>query len=1174
MKLNAYCKRFRREVYPPKIILFMKLMTIMLFISCMQLNAAAFSQIVNLHKQKVSLAEVFKEIRIQTGYDFVFTQQQMARAVPVSIDAANRPLAEVLARCFESQPLSYTIENKTIVVKDKPSSQISSKSTATQNSSQQEFYASVKGKIRNSIGTPLPDASINVISSSGNKTTQGTKTDERGEFVLQNVPRKSSLEISLIGHASRTVRTSVDVGEIILTPVEIEIEDLVVVGYTRKKASDITGSVQAVSGDELRSSVSTPNVLSMLKGKTTGLYITESSGESGQKGQLVARGQSSMATSTNSYLGPLIVVDGVITNYQSLQDAVNPADIEDVSILKDAASTAIYGSRSAQGVIVVTTKRGQTGRSSVEARFQSGILQPVRNVRFMNTTELINFMDTQMVRYWEQTPSMQATFPQVEDFVRERRIYTEEDRNRNFNWEDVIYSDGNFNNMEVGVRHGTDKTKFYAGIGWFKENGALYDNGFDRKNFRLNIDHDISNKFHISMNVSSIIDRTTRRNGVPELYMVQPFMTPYAADGTLLDSIPVSQSNNYGPAFTTWTQNFLAEEAYDNTQLTSVQNHLATARLQYDILPYLSIQSTNSINYVGTNGNSYLDPRTFSGKYGGYPYLFRAGQPTPNGTLAISETKFVDYLTSNTLNFRKTYAAQHSVTALVGQEWGKRTTESMNLDMYDILPDERNIGAGKYFGSPLNLAYNMPYRPTGGFQERATFSVFGQADYSYAGRYMTSASIRTDATTNFGRDRRYGTFYSFSGGWLVSEEDFLKNVKAINNLRLRVSYGTSGRDLGDGYLNRTFYAQGLPYEKLDNLGYTINQLANPAISWETMYNTNIGLDVSAWNNRVSLTVDAYHKRNDGLLQQVTLPAAQGALTQYQNIGEIVNRGIEIMLNTHNVKTTDFNWHSSINFSYNKNELTKLYRDSLQDSYTRLYHRHIGDDINAIKAIRFAGINPENGNMQHYNVDANGNEVVVEGIGDISNKANWQTIGQATPRFFGGFTNTFSYRNYSLSAEWWFQVGNYTQMLLISNFQSPTSPRVGYNNIAFGDNQRVWQGPGDTDANYPDVFSLDPNAWQSMTFRSSKLWGNASHARLRNVRFTYSMPDRILNSLKMSRANIFLSGDNLFVIKHKDFVGTDPEGAELNQSTTRFLGPGTGIGLANPRRFTMGIELTF
>lgn len=1150
----------------------MRIVILLLTCGFMYVSATTYSQQITLRVKNASLREVIAAIKTQTGFEVSGPSSVLQKAKPISVNVQNVSLERFLELAFKNQPLQYTLGTKSIILSNKINTVTSNRSAAVEAVENMPIVQEVRGRVIDSLGNPLEKASIRVLTNSDpvRGVTIQTLTDRNGYFILENVPEGATLLISFLGYQEQKVRAKTDMGNIVLKVLANTIEELVVMGYTAKPSSELTGAVQKVSGDELRSSVATPNALSMLKGKTTGLYITENSGDAGAKGQVIERGQSSMATPTNSYFGPLIVVDGVITNYTSLLDAVNPSDVEDITILKDASSTAIYGSRAAQGVIVVTTKRGQAGKTTVDARVQYGGIQPVRDIRFMNTTELIDFMDKQMNRYWEQTPSIRETYPDVNQFIRERRVYNDEDRNRNFSWEDAIYSNGNFHNTEVAISHGTEKTKLYAGIAWNKENGAKYDNSFDRKSLRLNLDHAISSRLQATLNISSIVDRTTLRNGVPELYMIQPFQYPYDDNGNFLDSLPVKQSSNYGPAFTTWTQNFLGEAQYDNTRLTDVQNHIGALKLRYNIMPGLVLQSSNSLNYMGTDGNSYLDPRSYSGKYGGYPYLFNASSPKlPNGTLDLSKIKYLDYLTSNTLNYHKNIG-KHAINALIGQEWGKRTTETMSISMNTLLPGERNLGAAKGLGGAIAVAYSNPYLPSGNFSERATFSVFGQTDYVYAQKYMASVSVRTDATTNFGRQKRYGTFYSVSGGWMLSKESFMADLQAVNSLKLRASYGTSGRDLGDGYLNTTFYQDNLRYEQESQIGSRITQLANPAISWETMYNTNIGIDASLFN-RISMGVDVYHKRSSGLLQNVSLTSAQGSLTQYQNVGEIINRGLEVMLNAHAVKSKDFNWNVSLNISFNRNELSNLYQDSLRDSYSGLFYRKIGEDINVIKAITFAGINPENGNMQHWNMDANGQRVLVEGIGTPTNAANWEVVGSATPKYFGGFINTFQYKEFSLSAEWWFQYGNYVMMSLVNNFQSPTAPRLGRNNVSFGNNQRLWSGPGDTQANYPDIFSTSPNAWSSMTFRSSRLWGNASHARLRNVRLSYELPKNVLGALKVANATLYVSGDNLYVIKHKDFVGADPEGATLSTNTAY---GGVGTGFANPRRFLIGIQASF
>lgn len=1169
MILTAWCQTKHGALCLPTKIKKNKIRRISLLSLFLLTGFFVHAQTVTLSMQDEPLVKVFKEIEKQTGYAFVYGKTQLKNTKPVDVVFDKTPLKVALDYCFMNQDVYYFIrDNKYIVIVSRPGSS-GSKNPALYTSRVPE----IAGRVVNEEGAPLEGVTVRTAYRPTG-VMKIANTSKNGEYTI-SVPENTTLEFSFIGYQtqSRAAKPGTRIN-ITLVRATARLEELVITGYTAKSAKELTGSVQKVTGDQLRSSVSNPNALSMLKGKTTGLYITENSGEAGAKGQVIERGQSSMATATNSYYGPLLVVDGVITNYQNLQDAVNPADVEELTVLKDASSTAIYGSRAAQGVIVVTTKRGKAGKLGVNLTMQYGAVQPVRDIRFMNTTELISFMDQQMTRYWEQTPSIRVSFPNVADFIDQRRTYTDADRNNNFNWEKEIYSNGNFRNTELSINSGTEKTKFYGGVAWYKENGALYDNTFDRKSIRLNIDQTITSKLTASLNISSILDKGVRRNGIPELYMIQPFMNPYNADGSLADSLPVKQSSNYGPAYTTWTQNFLAETQYDNTSITNVQNHLGALRLKYDITPWLYIQSSNSLNYMNTNINSYLDPRSYSGKYGGYPYLFNAASLViPNGTLSIRDTRYTDYLTSNTLNFRKTFG-KHSIFALAGQEWGKRTTEYMNINMYNLLPGERNMGAAKGFGDAIYLAYltpaSAPAAPSGKYDERATFSVFGQADYNYDQRYYASLSVRTDATTNFGRDKRYGTFYSVSGGWLLSNEAFLTGNKVINNLKLRAVYGTSGRDLGDGYLNTTFYSDGVRYGAQENVGSTITQLANPGISWETMYNTNIGLDLGIFN-RIDVTADVYHKRSSGLLQNVSLTSAQGSLNQYQNIGEIINNGVEIMLNTHTVKSRKFNWYTNFNISFNKNHISALYQDSLRDSYSGSFYRKIGEDINVIKAIEFVGINPENGNMIHRNVDASGKMVDVEGIGSTTNLANWQVVGSATPKFFGGFTNTFKYQQFTLSVEWWFQYGNYVMMSLVNNFQSPTAPRLGRNNVVFGSNQHIWEGPGDTDANYPDIFSTSPNAWSALTYRSSRIWGDASHMRLRNVRLSYDFPRALVQRWKLKNVNAYISGDNLAVIKRKDFVGSDPEGASLGTSTAY---GGVGTGFANPRRFLAGINVGF
>jgi TonB-linked SusC/RagA family outer membrane protein len=1024
--------------------------------------------------------------------------------------------------------------------------------------------ALVKGVITDRKGQPLPGTTIrNII------TGQGAVTDAKGTFTI---PAEDSqpLLISSIGYRQQTHITKGKEAHIAMEEDATSLGGVVVMGYSNKQAAEITGAVQKISGSQLRSSVSSPNILSMLKAKTTGMYIVEPSADAGAKGQVLLRGVSSLPSGTSAYYGPLLVVDGVISNSQSLQDVVNPADVESITILKDAASTAIYGSRAAQGVIVVTTKRAaQNSGVHVTLDTRYGAIKPNRAIRLMNTSESIALMDKVMQRKWEETPSLQQQFPTAADFIQQRRIYTDEDKTKDFDWEKAMFSDGNFSDVSVGVTSGNDKTTIYAGLDWYKEKGINYGNTFDRRNLRINIEQKFSSKVTGGINASAIIDKTISRNGLPALYSTQPFVTPYKADGSMADSIPEKQSNNFGVPYSTYSQNFLGEKKYDNTNIINNQHFTGTGWLSYRILPWLSIKTTNTIDYINTHGNSYLDPRSYSGKYGGYPYLFTPSSALPNGTLTISDGRYTNFISTNTLNVNKSFGL-HNFNLLAGTEWAKRSSETATTDMYNLLAGERNAGAAVNLGGAVDLAYSRPYRPSGSYAERASFSAFGELNYNYLARYYAAASLRTDAFTNFGRNKRYGTFYALSAGWLINKEAFLANVKSIDLLRLRVVHGTSGRDVGDGYLNQTLYSINsttLTYNDRNTIGAAISQLENPDISWETTVNNTIGIDLGLWN-RIELNADLYSKLSKRLLQQVYVGSAQGSFRQYQNVGEVLNKGLELMLNTRNIVSRDFNWTTNINISFNNNSIRKLYNDSLLDNSTQNFYHYKGENINTIKAIRYAGVNPDNGAPLFENFDAAGKRQVVEGIGNYGNLQNFQTVGSATPKFFGGFTNTFTYKQFSLSAEIWFQAGNYNYMSLINNFQSPTAPFLGRNNVNWQSTQKIWQQPGDKNANYPDVYSSKMDTWLAFNGRSSLMYGNASHLRMRNIRLGYDLSPKTLSKIHAQRAGVFVSMDNVFVIKHKDYVGADPEGASIGSLS------GVGIGNANPRRITAGLNVTF
>ena len=1137
----------------------MKITAIILLIACLQVSANGHSQTVTLNKRNVSLQKLFVEIHKQTGFQFFYKDELLNQAGRLDIHITDASIEEVLNFCFKNLPLTYSIIDKTIVLSPKPVL-INPVITADM-----PAFLKITGFIRFADGQPMEGASIAIKS-----TKTVTKSDANGYFEISAEPGQV-LVISYVGFITQEIKLENDRSlNIVLKVKNNELDEIVVTGYSAKKASEITGSVQSISGSDLRSGVSGTNTLAMLKGKATGLYIVEPGGSVATRGQVVMRGQASFNDASNPNFGPLIVVDGVITTAANLQDIVNANDIESLTILKDAASTAIYGSRAAQGVIVIVTKRGVTGQLKVNLSMSYGKVQNNRAVRFMNTGELTTHITKYMHSLYDGTASLRTTYGSFDNYFNTTRIFTDADLKNNFQWDNnAFFTDGNQSDVNLSLSSGTEKTKFYSALNWTNQDGTLIDDNLDRRSFRINLDQSISAKFNFTLNANALIDKYRSSNSESQYYLFEPFVSPNYANGQLADSIPNYTYKATGTRNTQYYDNPLFSHGY-NTVITKRQNYLASGKLKYTIMPWLSVQTTNTFQYTNNNVNSYKDPRTYRGRWDGPA----SNRIFINGQISINDTRTNYFLTSNLLSFNKRFGS-HVLSALAGQEYGKIHTETIAASAYNTpYPGERNLGAFLTYGTYQNQQSGVAAVPSSAAPvDKASFSVFGEINDSYREKYFGSLSLRRDASTNFGRDNRYGTFYSIGGGWLISKEDFMVKFKPITNLKLRAAYGTSGREAGADYLNFSVYTDGVRYNTTTTTGSTIQRLGNDQITWETTYTTNLGIDLGLWK-RINLSIDLYKRRSTDLLQSVSLPSYIGFPSQIRNIGELTNKGLEITLSTENIKSKNFDWITDFNISFNKNKLTKIYGDSLRDGFAGTYYRYEGEDINVLRAIKYVGVNPDNGRPLFERIMADKTVVIVDSIPLVKQDglAGYQVVGSATPKFFGGFTNTIRYKSFTLSALFNFSYGNIIFNNALRNFMDPSAWQSGFNIAQPDKNIHFWQGPGDKDANYPSFVDLAFFARGGMNINSSLLYVDASYLRLRNIRLSYDLPAPILKKVRISSVNVYVSSDNVFVIKSKELYAADPEGATIGSTSTAYTG--TGIASAMPRKFLFGINIGF
>lgn len=1021
----------------------------------------------------------------------------------------------------------------------------------------------VKGRIVNEKGEPIVGVSVVVKG-----TRKGTTTNLNGEFTIENVEEGSSLVITSVGYEETTIKVGKSSIAVSLKKTDTQLQDVVIsTGYSNRKIGEITGSVQRISGEDLRRGVTSADPASLLKGRTTGLYITEqNAGDPTSVSQIFVRGQSSIAgvgvDQINEFVmpslnyGPLLVLDGVIMPNQNLRDLVTPQEIETLTILKDASATAIYGSRAAAGVLVVTTKKGRADKPRVSAELKYGINVPNRaGMHFMNGRELHGFMTEYFTQNYQMTPALATTYPTLEAYLSNRLPTLDEALSNEFNWYDVIFRTTNTKEANVSVSGGTDRSRYYIGVGYYNELSTGISNALTRKSFRLNLDNRLSDRVKLNVSMNALINdgKTDPENAIGFMYDLVPWANPYGPGGVITPSIQYKVNG----ALRTIT-NPLFNEMY-NYRTSNANLFFGSVRLDVKITDWLNFSSTNSGNLNFNKNITYIDARTHGG--GGTAN-------SPQGYLGTSTNNLSNYLTSNQLSFSKNIG-QHGLKALAGVEFGKTETENMTLNVNGVRPGYPVISLGRQVGGN-NANATRPGNAEGGRDERAAFSAFGEAGYTYNDKYTLSASLRTDASSSFGPDERYGTFYSVGGAWVVTKETFMKSAKAVSNLKLRASYGTSGSQLGDNFLTRTLYNPNGQYAGLT--ASNISVLGNPDLRWEVTKTLNTGFDLSLFKV-IDLTVDYYDRKSEDLLQKVELPSLVGFSTQWRNVATVQNRGIELMINSTNISRNGFHWSTSFNVTYNRNKLLKVANDSLPQGFGREFYLYPGEDINTLKAVKYAGVDPQTGKplFEKLLFDAKGNvtgvtlvNTVAETNPRVDTRQN-QVIGSFQPKYFGGLTNNFSYKSFSLSVMVTYALDYFMNNRLSSQRQGRNVTTT--NQVRYREKQVRWTTPGQTGATEPWLYHTNNTNWAG----SSKYYIDASNVSLRNVRLSYDLSKALLSKMKISNCTFYVSGDNLYAVYSKNLLASSAEGPSVGQAQN-YGTASFGVGI--PRRYVFGLQLTF
>ncbi len=1137
------------------------------------------------------LETVFLKVGEKYNVTFLFSPAIMAIRRKVYLPPKKRTLVEMLDVLTKETGLRYDLTGRVVHVHPSSPSPVQ---TAPAETGQL-----LRGRVVDQIGASLPGVTIRNYNNG-----TGNITGKKGEYSIRVSPG-DQLSFSLIGYRTRQVIAGRETLQTIL--LEENIVDLgatVVTGYTVKRVEELTGALSKLKGKDLTQGVTSADATSMIKGKVAGLYITEqlSANPAGGSGKMLMRGQSTLlgtqaiqATDRNgnrypvipnTIFGPLIVIDGIISPYPELKDAVNPRDIEELVVLKDAAATAIYGSRAAAGVIDIITKRGKPGKIKIDLETKFGLNYPNRGkFRWMNARELYDArtdLFTQGWAYYEYTWKSDFGVNSLPELLN-KALPTEETIAHAFDWSKYYYVRSLLQETNISASGGNDRSRYYFSAGHYYEQGTLKDNGLKRTSFRLNLDHDLSRMFSLKAGLSGIFDHETQPVVAPGLYKMPSWLSPYEENGELRPFLnPIGKPLEKQP-------NFLFERQY-NTKRYQQQNFWGNIKLTLRPADWLTISSSNAGNLMRGNGKFYADPRSFTGKeYGA----------DSNGFLLTSGNNSDYFISSNTLVLERTYE-KHWFRFLAGQEYQQVFSEKSGLNTevlnpaisksYPILSD---IGARQ-------LALLPDYNPSltwediyGGRRKSRMFSLFSGAAYSYRNRYFISASLRNDASSEFSPRNRNATFWSAGASWLINKESFMQAWKAVNLLKLRVNIGTSGSQLGNLLLTRTIYG---PNSILGLNGDGYNgapgvypfQTGNPDLTWETTRTLNIGLDVGLLD-RIAVSLDYYRKRSFDLIQAVPQSAAAGNMSaQFRNTGILGNYGLELTLNTQNISAHKFSWSSSFNITFNKNRIISVYGGALRAAYgseygspkIEQYYLYPGEDINTLKGVIYAGVDPATGEplFEKPVRDGNGNIIKIEKVAGINEALGpdgkgLQTLGTKTPRFNGGISNTLKYGSFTLSILAEFVYGTHSLNFERMLFQATDAQGLGFgvlNRVAYAPFQHPWRYPGDKEANIPSTATQTTELFADI--RNSYFYEDNSFLRIRNIRLDYQLPENWLNRY-IERAGIYLSIDNLHTFTGKHFTQVDPEGAYVGGDLYSSLS-GVGAGLGLPRHYVAGLLFSF
>lgn len=1080
------------------------------------------NSVYTLKIESLNLKEAIKKIASETGYYYVLEDKDFEKAPIINKEFASQPIEKILEECLEKSSLTFRIEERVIYVTKKSEPQKGNSDEVKERVVIEQKGVEVVGVVKDLSALPVPGVFITVKE----LPSLSALTDNEGKYKIK-LPDSEvnyTLVFSFLGMQTREEQVSGrSTINVTLRDQETLLDEVIVVGYEVQRKRDIAGSIENLSTKEL-SKTNNSSFQKALQGRLAGVQIVSSSGLPGSSFSVNIRGRGSINAGTQ----PLYIIDGVqivngshstnILSNADVMSGLNPDDIESITVLKDGASASIYGAQAANGVVIITTKSGSSEKTTLSVNASMGVQDLVRQVPVLNGKEWAQFALLEYSNYDKLYGSNEYS-----KYLNLFRSFGWGDDGFSLapttNWYDEIFRKAIVQNYQLNMSGGGEKSNIYFSVGYNKTEGVIKHTGFDRISGRLNVGHKVKEWIKFSSNnafsATNHTQATTTAAANPSrtAMMLLPGVGPKDEDGNYYADLP------YG-----YYQYNIPQMLELNEYTGKTYNLTSSNALTFDILPGLQFKSSYNLDFNWMFEHHFSDPRTRLGR-------------RSNGVIMASASDAINFQSEQVLNYNKTFNSIHRVSAVAGFSYTNYKYHMQSGESNGVAnPDLKLLSSGA-----------IPVSADESYSEWKLAGLFTRLSYTLRDKYIFSGTVRYDGSSRFGQENLWGTFPSLSFAWRINEEEFMQGVKWISDLRVRASYGITGNSSIGNYVSHRLYTGNVSYNGLP--GIVQSTIGNRQLTWEKKHSKNLGISVGVLENRITSNIDFYVDDTKDLLYSRVIPYTTGFTSIPSNMGGVRNEGVDIHINSLNVKSRGFEWESSFNLSLNKNYITKL-----QDGLDELGDYKVGKGITQSYVYKWAGVNASDGRPMYYDKDG------YITYNPTPEDRYW--IKGSDPTLYGGIENTFRYGGFSLSLFVQFQSG-------AVKYWSDKTVLIGQaadNNLLKDIYSGYWKAPGDVtwvplpmlNGAYPgNPMKYDANVDPGM----SLIYESTDFIKLKNINISYDLPKKLVNKLKLSDVQIYGTLFNYWT--STPYGGYDPES----------IGNDRGI-YPQSKSYSFGIKVNF